>query len=194
MLRRLRRSEQGATATRDAAVKIATQQLDWATDRERELRQQQQARAGWLEANAHLGPAYRQVLRELAWQQRAHGLALENDQPEPVRETLGPVPASTRGRRAWRHAAWAIEDYRRTYQITDPQRALGPEPRGPVQRAVWRQARTAIARVSTKQRATDRTRDQHPTQRPPADRHQPDPASTRPHRARGRSGPERAAG
>jgi conjugative relaxase-like TrwC/TraI family protein len=194
MLRRLRRSEQGATATRDAAVKIAAQQANQATDRERELRQQQQARAGWLEANAHLGPAYRQVLRELAWQQRAHGLALENDQPEPVRETLGPVPASTRGRRAWRHAAWAIEDYRRTYQITDPQRALGPEPRGPVQRAVWRQARTAIARVSTKQRATDRTRDQHPTQRPPADRHQPDPASTRPHRARGRSGPERAAG
>jgi hypothetical protein len=29
---------------------------------------------GWLEANAHLGPAYRQVVRTLAWQRRATGL------------------------------------------------------------------------------------------------------------------------
>jgi len=33
-------------------------------DRERQLRQHQQRR-GWLEANAHLGPQYRQVVR--AW-------------------------------------------------------------------------------------------------------------------------------
>jgi hypothetical protein len=36
------------------------------------LRQHQQRRAGWLEANAYLGPAYRQVVRELAWQRRAY--------------------------------------------------------------------------------------------------------------------------
>ena len=35
---------------------VATQQANRAHDRERELRQQQQRRQGWLEANAHLGP------------------------------------------------------------------------------------------------------------------------------------------
>jgi conjugative relaxase-like TrwC/TraI family protein len=190
MLRLLLRGQQPATATRDAAVKIATQQADRAADRELELRQHQQARAGWLEANAHLGPAYRQVLRELAWQQRAHGLALEDHQPEYVREALGPVPESTRGRRAWREAAGAIEGYRRAYGIDDPQRALGPEPRDQAQRAAWQQARTTIGQVHAKQRSSDRTRP--PPQ--PLDRSQRDPARTPPELGRGRSGQERAAG
>jgi len=91
----------------------ARQQADRAHDSERELRQHQQRRAGWLEANAYLGPAYRQVVRELAWQRRARGLAAEHDQPGYLREELGPLPDSTRGRRAWRQAAAAVEDYRR---------------------------------------------------------------------------------
>src|SRR5829696_1154459 len=37
---------------------VASQQANRAHDRERELRQHQQRRDGWLEANAHLGPAY----------------------------------------------------------------------------------------------------------------------------------------
>jgi hypothetical protein len=44
---------------------VATQQANRAHDRERQLRQHQQRRGGWLEANAHLGPQYRQVVR--AW-------------------------------------------------------------------------------------------------------------------------------
>jgi hypothetical protein len=83
---------------------VATQQANRAYDRERELRQHQQRRAGWLEANAHLGPQYRQVVRSLAWQRRAAGLAVEADRPGYVLEALGPVPESTRGRRAWRQA------------------------------------------------------------------------------------------
>jgi hypothetical protein len=197
MLGRLRRGGQ-ATAIRDGAVKVATQQADRAADRELELRQHQQRRAGWLEANTHLVPAYQQVQRELAWQQRARGLALEYDQTTYVREALGLVPESTRGRRSWRQAAAAIEDYRRSYQITDPERALGPEPRDQVQRAAWRQARTTIGRVHAKQRTSDRTRDQQPalTQRSPVERTPQDPARTRPDRelGRGRSSPERAAG
>ena len=110
---------------------VATQQANRAHDRERELRQHQHRRDGWLEANAHLGPQYRQVMRTLAWQRRATGLAIEADRPGYVLEALGPVPESTRGRRAWRQAAAEIEDYRRSYQITDPERALGPEPQTP---------------------------------------------------------------
>jgi hypothetical protein len=194
VLGRLRRGGQPAATTYASRV-VATQQADRAADLERELRQQQQARAGWLEAHAHLGPAYRQVTRQLAWQRRASGIALEHDQPGYVREALGPVLESTRGRRSWRQAAAAIEDYRRTYQISDPDRALGPEPRDQAQRAAWRQAHTAISRVHAKQRSSDRTRDQHPTPPPPPiDRGQHDPARARLEVRSGRSGPERAAG
>jgi hypothetical protein len=96
------------------------------------------------------------------------------------------VPESTRGRRAWRHAAAEIEQYRRTYQITDPDRALGLEPHDPGQRADRQRARTAIERLQAKQRAADRTHD-----RQPAGEHTSQP---RPREQRGRRGPERAAG
>jgi hypothetical protein len=86
-------------------VAVARQQADRAANAELKLRQQQQRRAGWLEANAGLGPTYRQVVRELAWQRRARGLALEQEQPHYLRGELGPIPESTRGRRAWRQAA-----------------------------------------------------------------------------------------
>jgi len=167
-------------------VAVATQQANRAYDQERELRQHQQHRQGWLEANAHLGPQYRQVVRALAWQRRATGVAVEGDRPGYVLEALGPVPESTRGRRAWRQAAGEIEHYRRTHEITDPDRALGPEPHDPGQRAARQRARSAIERVHAKQRATDHTRDTQPTRERPT---QP-----RPHQQRGRPGPERAAG
>jgi hypothetical protein len=167
-------------------VAVATQQANRAYDRERELRQHQQHRDGWLEANAHLGPAYRDIVRTLAWQRRATGVALEADRPGYVLEALGPVPASTRGRRAWRQAAAEIEQYRRSYDITDPERALGPEPHDPTQRADRQRARAAIDRVHAKQRAAEPARDAEPTSERT---NQP-----RPHQQRGRRGPERAAG
>jgi hypothetical protein len=122
----------------------------------------------------------------LAWQQRVTGIAVEAEQPGYVLEALGPVPESTRGRRAWRQAAAQIEHYRSTYHITDPERALGREPHDPGQRADRQRARTAIEWVQAKQRATDRRRDTQPTTERTT---QP-----RPHLQRGRSGPERAAG
>jgi hypothetical protein len=125
-------------------------------------------------------------VRTLAWHRRATGLAIEADRPGYVLEALGSVPASTRGGRAWRQAAAEIEHYRRTYQITDPDRALGPEPHAPGQRADRQRARTAVEWVQVKQRAADRTQDRQPTSERP---NQP-----RPHQQHGRSGPERAAG
>jgi hypothetical protein len=96
------------------------------------------------------------------------------------------VPESTRGRRAWRQAAAEIEHYRRSYHITDPDRALGPEPHHPTQRADRQRAHTAIERIHTKQRAADRSRDTQPTSERT---NQP-----RSDNQRGRRGPERAAG
>ncbi len=166
MLRWLRRGDEQPTRIPGGPT-VATQQANRAHDRERELRQHQHCRQGWLEANAHLGPAYRQVVRTLAWQRRATGLAVEQDRPAYVRQALGPVPESTRGRRAWRQAAAEVEQYRRSYHITDPERALGPEPHNPAQRADRQRARTAIERVHTKQRTTDRTHERQPTSERP---------------------------
>jgi hypothetical protein len=186
MLGWLRRGGDQPTTQVPGGPAVATQQANRAHDRERELRQHQQRRDGWLEANAHLGPQYRQVLRTLAWQRRATGLAAEADRPGYVLEALGPVPESTRGRRAWRQAAAQIEDYRRTYLITDPDRALGPEPRGPAQRTDRQRVRVAIERVQAKQRATDRIREVEPSAER-TNQHRPQQQHSRP-------GPERAAG
>jgi hypothetical protein len=184
MLRWRHRGKESARIPGGLAV--ATQQANRAHDRERELRQHQQRRDGWLEANAHLAPQYRQVVRTLAWQRRATGIAVEADRPVYVMEALGPVPESTRGRRAWRQAAAQIEHYRCIYRITDPERALGSEPHDPAQQADRRRARTAIDRVQAKQRAADPSRDTRPT----SERTSQPP----PHQQRGRPGPERAAG
>jgi AAA domain/TrwC relaxase len=165
-------------------VAVARQQANRAADTELALRRLQQRRTGWLEANAHLGPAYRQVVRELAWQRRARGLAAEDEQPAYLRGELGPVPDSTRGRRVWRQTAAAIEDYRRSYGITDPDQALGRVPSEPVQRTAWQEARQAIARLQGRQHHLDRDRqqrDQAPTRAP---------QDLQPRRP----GPERAAG
>ena len=186
MLRWLRRGGDQPTTQVPGGLAVATQQLNRAHDRERELRQDQQRRQGWLEANIHLGPQYRQVVRTLAWQRRATGIAVEADRPGYVLEALGPVPASTRGRRAWRQAAAEIEQYRHTYQITDPDRAFGPEPCDPSQRADRQRARRAIERVQAKQRVVDPSRDTQPTSEPSN--------QALPRAQRGRSGPERAAG
>jgi len=185
MLRWLRRSSDQPTQA-PGGLAVATQQANRAHDRERELRQHQQRRDGWLEANAHLGPKYRQVVRALAWQRRATGLAMEQDRPGYVLEALGPLPESTRGRRAWRQAAAEIEHYRRSYRITDPDQALGAEPYDPAQRTDRQRARTAIERLQTKQRAADRSRNAQPTTEALG------PARSR--EQRGRQGPERAAG
>jgi len=176
-------------------VAVARQQADRAHNTELTLRRHQQRRAGWLEANAHLGPAYRQIMRELAWQCRATGLAAEHDPPAYLREELGPVPESTRGRRAWRQAATAIEDYRRSYHLTDPDQALGPVPREPVQRAAWQQACTAAQRTKDRQRSQDRQERTASSRPAPSNRRDPDAAHARDERAPARRrGPERAAG
>jgi hypothetical protein len=183
----LRRWRGGPPAEQRGVLALAEQQADRAAERERQLRAHQQQRAGWLERNADLGGAYRAVVRELAWRQRVAGLAAEQERLGFVRELLGPVPESTRGRRAWRQAAAHVQEYRTRYEVIDPERALGPEPREPGQRAAWRQAHAAVERVWHKQRAAERahTARDGRSERPTQLRSLPQP---------GGAGPERAAG
>jgi conjugative relaxase-like TrwC/TraI family protein len=202
---RWRHSDGERAAAQAGTAAVAEQQANRAVDRERELRAHQQQRAGWLEANAPLGPAYRQVLRQLAWQQRASGLAhqaIDTDRPGYLREALGPMPESARGKRAWRQAAGQIQQYRAAYQITDPDRALGSEPREAAQRADWQRARAAVERVAHKQRVAERARQHQPTREPastsgsraPSEPQQHRPACPEQAARSGRQGPERAAG
>jgi hypothetical protein len=105
------------------------------------------------------------------------------------------VPESTRGRRVWRQAAAAIEDYRRSYQISDPDQALGPAPREPVQRAAWHQARAAAQRTKDRERTRIRRERTGSTRPAPINHRDPDAAHVRGERAAARRrGPERAAG
>jgi hypothetical protein len=216
MLRRLGRGQQRAGVPAGVEA-VAAQQADRTTRREQELRGHQQRRAGWLEQHAGLLGAYRQVTRTLAWQRRARGLAheaVDRDRPGYLREALGPVPESTRGKRAWRQAAAHIEEYRSVYGVSDPERALGPVPQKAAQRADWQRTTAAVERVWHKQRVAERARMEPTTggrevrlqehrrgvalqgrgSAEPPERQQ-HPARARPERdTPGRQGPERAAG
>jgi conjugative relaxase-like TrwC/TraI family protein len=206
MLRRGRGQQRaGGPVGADA---VAAQQADRAMQREQELRAHQQRRAGWLEQHALLVTQHRQVVRALAWQQRARGLACEavdQDRPGYLREALGPVPDSTRGKRAWRQAAAQVEEYRTVWRVSDPERALGPIPREARQRADWQRASAAVERVHHNHRVTERDRDhqavrlQEHRRRGPAaspEHQQQSPARAHPERDTPPTwqGPERAAG
>jgi hypothetical protein len=160
MLRRGRGGERAGVPA--GAEAVARQQADRATRREQELRAHQQRRAGWFEQHAPFVAQYRRVVRALAWQQRARGLACEaidHDRPGYLRDALGPVPESTRGKRAWRQAAAQVTEYRTVYGVSDPERALGAIPQEARQRADWQRAAAAIERVHHKQRVAERTRE-----------------------------------
>jgi hypothetical protein len=212
MLRRGRARERAGVPA--GAEAVARQQADRATRREQELRAHQQRRAGWFEEHAPVAGAYRRVVRALAWQRRARGLACEavdHDRPGYLREALGPVPETTRGKRAWRQAAAQVTEYRTVWHVSDPERALGPVPQDARQRADWQRATAAIERVHHKQRVAERDREpaagdgrgvllqEHRRRRGgpagPPERQQQSLARARPERdAPGRQGPERAAG
>jgi hypothetical protein len=65
MLRWFRR-DGDQPARMPGGLAVATEQANRTHDRERALRQHQQHRGGWLEANTHLGLQYRRVVRTLA--------------------------------------------------------------------------------------------------------------------------------
>jgi hypothetical protein len=164
------------------AEQLARRQADRAGTAELAARRAQQQRVGWLEAHPDVAQQWREVTRELAWQQRARQVAAEAQRPAWQERTLGPLPGSVRGRRAWRQTAAQVADYRDRYAITDPEQALGPEPKGGdlEQRRAWRACRTAAERLRTRA---------EPTRQPDRDQPTRTPSSSPPQR-----GAERAAG
>jgi conjugative relaxase-like TrwC/TraI family protein len=152
----------------ETAEQLAGRQADRAGTAELAARRAQQQRAGWLEAHPDVAQQWRQVTRELAWQQRARQVAAEAQRPAWQERALGPLPGSVRGRRAWRVAAAQLADYRDRYGIRDPAQALGPEPKGGdlVQRRAWRACRTAAERVRARADPTRQPDRDQPTRTP----------------------------
>jgi hypothetical protein len=191
---RRRRAGRDVPADSQAAHALATQQAARAMDAELEARKAVQQREAWIEARPDLGIAYRDVSAELAWRRRARATAAEVDQPTYLAQALGPLPDSVRGRRAWRHAARLIEDYRDRYQVADPDQPLGTTPpRDLEQRQAWRAAHDALERVQARHRQLpgDRQRD---VTTPAHDHDQPARQRARDRGHPPVQGPERAAG
>jgi conjugative relaxase-like TrwC/TraI family protein len=154
----------------ETAEQLARRQADRAGTAELAARRAQQQRAGWLETHPDVAQQWRQVTRELAWQQRARQVAAEAQRPAWQERTLGPLPEGVRGRRAWRQAAAQLVAYRDRYGITDPQQALGPEPKGGdlEQRRAWRACRTAVERLRTRADPSRQPDRDQPTRTPPS--------------------------
>ena len=140
-----------ATA-RAAAVRVADQAVAELVD----LRRQQHRRAGFLERHQPAGDRYRAIVAELGWRIRAISRALELEPPPWLTNLLGEVPEAGRGRGAWRQTAARLQNYRDSYQLSDPERRLGGEPTSNLtQRRAWRAARQAVDRYQRQCRTRD---------------------------------------
>jgi hypothetical protein len=143
-----------------AARALAARQAKRAAQAEVRARAAQQRHEAWGEDHQEVGRDYREVARELALRSRQRVAFAELEQPAYLTATLGPVPESVRGRRAWRQTARQVEDYRQRFQIDDPDWPLGQPPtrdHDPERQQAWRQANGAIQRMQARQqRGLDR--------------------------------------
>jgi conjugative relaxase-like TrwC/TraI family protein len=163
-----------------AARALAARQAERAAQAEVEARAAQQQHEAWMDGHGHTGGAYLEVARELALRSRQRVAFAELEQPAYLTGTLGPVPVSVRGRRAWRQAARAVQGYRQQFQIDDPDRPLGEPPardhQDPERHQAWRQASGAIQRVQARQQ---RTRELYRDPSPGSVRSIPDQSTSR---------------
>jgi conjugative relaxase-like TrwC/TraI family protein len=154
----------------ETAEQLACRQADRAGTAELAARRAQQQRAGWLEAHPDVVQQWRQVTRELAWQQRARAAGVEAERPAWQERALGPLPEGIHGRRAWRQAAAQLVAYRDRYGIRDPEQTLGPEPKSGdlAQRRAWRACRNAAERVRARTDPSRRPDRDQPTRTAPS--------------------------
>jgi hypothetical protein len=129
---RLRRSErrrlQRAIPERVKAVTQLERRLDDVDQRLADLDAERAAQAAWDRDHAEsLGEALIYG-RELSHRELVMAVQLEQDPPRYLTEELGGRPRTPTGRAAWRAAAVAIEAYRATHGIDDPDSALGFAP------------------------------------------------------------------
>jgi hypothetical protein len=110
-------------------------------------RRDQSQRQAWDSRNAETLAAGRLAAEELAGREREALLSLEEDPPQHLTAELGRPPVGQAGRRAWRHGARLIEQYRTRHEVDDPTRPFGQVPEDPVQQAQLAMVREALDRV-----------------------------------------------
>jgi hypothetical protein len=153
--------QRAAEQEQDPTVRaLAARQAERAAQAEVQVRAAQQRHEAWTEDHHDLGHNYTEIARELALRSRQRVAFAELQQPTYLTNTLGPVPESVRGRRAWRQTARQVEDYRQRFQISDTDRPLGQPPtrdQDAERRQAWRHANSAIQRMQARQqRGLDR--------------------------------------
>jgi hypothetical protein len=117
--------------------------------RREQLTAEQQACARW--DHDHAPQLHRALLagQELAARHAARLAALEHDPPAYLAAELGQRPAHPSAAHAWRSSVAAIERYRATNGIDDPERTRGPEPTNERQRVAFEEAVNPVATAQT---------------------------------------------
>ncbi|MDP8932132.1 MAG: relaxase domain-containing protein [Actinomycetota bacterium] len=91
---------------------------------------------------ADLRDQYRRLTTNLSWTASRRVAGFARDCPAYLTTTLGIPPPQRRD--GWDKAAFAVEQYRLRWGVTEPDRPLGPEPADPLQREEHRWAAMAI--------------------------------------------------
>jgi conjugative relaxase-like TrwC/TraI family protein len=123
---RERRRLRSAARHREAAVAQLDRRLEDLDRRLAELDREQAAQSAW--DHNHAEPLAEALIYggELSHRELAAIVQLENDPPAYLVAVLGGRPNSPEGRDAWRAGATAIEAYRASHNVSDPDSALGP--------------------------------------------------------------------
>jgi len=126
-----RRRLQAALGDREAAVAQLDRRLADLERRLADLDRERAAQAAW--DRDHATPLGEALVygRELSHRELAAVVQLEQDPPGYLVAALGGRPATPAARAAWRAGATAIQAYRTSHGIDDPDSALGPTPIDP---------------------------------------------------------------
>ncbi len=110
-------------------------------------RRDQSQRQAWDRQNTEALAAGRLAAEELAGRESEALLALEENPPQHLAAELGRPPSSHAGRKAWRHGARIIEQYRTRHEVDDQTRPFGGVPEDPAQQAQLAMVRQALDQV-----------------------------------------------
>jgi hypothetical protein len=89
---------------------------------------------------------HHQARSHLYWTASTRVATFDDHSPEHITNALGPPPDDPAEHDRWARTAFAVEQYRLRWTITDPHQALGDQPTDPLQRADYLQAALAVTR------------------------------------------------
>lgn len=139
----------GATGTSAPASKATTRPAPPGLDSiDTQLRQVDSELASLPKEHeiTELREQYRRLTTTLYWTATRRVAGFERDCPAYLATTIGTPPAESHRREGWQRAAFAVEQYRLRWNVTEPYRPLGPESADPLQQEDHRCAAIALER------------------------------------------------